>query len=78
MKIVSSEKAVKLIDTENTLVFEVPRRDKKDKIKKDIEKVLGVKLEGLRTLVRNNKKYAYARLDKSKQAADVASKVGMM
>ncbi|MEK6899417.1 MAG: 50S ribosomal protein L23 [Nanoarchaeota archaeon] len=75
---VSSEKAVKLIDLENTIVFEVARRSSKEDIKKEVSSLLGVKVDSLRTLIRNNKKYAYVRFDKSVQAADVASKMGMM
>ena len=33
---VSSEKAVKLIDLENTIVFEVARRSSKEDIKKEV------------------------------------------
>ncbi len=78
MRPVSSEKAVKLIDLENTLVFEVPRRSSKEDVKKELQTILGVKIESIRTLIRNNKKFAYVRLDASNQAADVASKLGLM
>ena len=36
LKPISSEKAVKMIDLDNTLLFEVGRRETKDDIKKEI------------------------------------------
>lgn len=78
LKPVSSEKAVKLIDLENTLVFETSRSVRKMAIKKEIEKLFSVKVDNVRTLTRSNKKYAYVRLNKSNQAADLASRLGMM
>lgn len=78
IKPISSEKAVKLIDLENTLVFEVPRRATKATIQKELDQLLSIKVASIRTLIRNNKKFAYVRLDASQQAADVASKLGLM
>ncbi len=75
---VSSEKAVKLIDIENTLLFETSLKAKKDEIKKEIEKMFKVKVDGIRTLVRNNTKYAYVRFAKANPAVDIATKLGMI
>ncbi len=77
-KPVTSEKAVKLIDIENTLLFEIDRRSSKDKTKEDFEKVFEVKVKKVRTLVRGNKKYAYITLKKENPAIDLATKLGMM
>lgn len=78
MKPVMSEKAVKLIDMENTLMFELGRRERKEDIKKEIEKIFKVKVTGLRTLMRKNKKLAYVKLAKENPASDVATKLGMI
>ncbi|HLC53081.1 MAG TPA: 50S ribosomal protein L23 [Candidatus Nanoarchaeia archaeon] len=75
---VTSEKAVKLIDVENTLLFEVDRRAAKPEIKKEIESLFSVKISDIRTHIRNNKKYAYVRLAKANPAIDVATKLGMI
>ena len=78
LKPVTSEKAVKLIDLDNTLLFEVGRRERKTEIKTEIEKIFNVKVEKVRTLVRGNKKYVYARLNKNNPAIDAATRLGMI
>ena len=74
-KPITSEKAVKLIDLENTLLFEVDRNLNKDEIKKEVEKIFKIKIEKIRTLIFNNKKVAYIRLKKENPAADLATKL---
>ncbi len=77
LKPVTTEKAVKLIEMENTLIFEVGRRYKKEEIKKEAEEMFNIKVGSIRTLIRNNKKRCYIQLKKS-QAIDLATKLGMM
>ena len=55
----TNEKSVRLIEAENTLVIEVDRRDKKDKIKIEAEQELGIKIKKVNTYIKDNKKYAY-------------------
>ena len=78
LKPITSEKAVKMIDLENVLLFEVGRRNNKNKIKEEVEKVFSVKVEAVRTLIRQNKKLAYVKLNKKNLAIDVATKLGMI
>ena len=78
LKPITSEKAVKLIDLDNTLMFEVERKGNKESIKKAVEQIFNVKVEKIRTLIRNNKKYAYVKLNKNNPAIDVATKLGMI
>lgn len=78
LKPVTSEKAVKLIDLENTLLFETDRRESKDEIAKEVSAVFGVKVSSVRTLIRYNKKFAYVRLAAENPAIDVATKLGMI
>lgn len=78
LKPVSTEKAVKKIDIENTLVFETSREARKENIKKELERLFDIKIEAIRTLMRKNKKYAYVRLDKKNLAVDLATKLGMI
>mgnify|MGYP001581840104 FL=1 len=78
LKPITSEKAVKLIDLDNTLMFEVERKGNKESIKKEVEQIFNVKVEKIRTLIRNNKKYAYVKLNKNNPAIDVATKLGMI
>jgi len=78
IKLVTTEKAIKLIEIENTLVFEVDRRMSKMNIKKEIEGVFDIKVDSINTLIRKNKKYAYVRLNKKNPAIDIATKLGMI
>lgn len=78
LKPITTEKAIKLVDLDNTLVFEIDRRAKKTEIKEEVEKVFSVKVEGVRTHIRHNKKYAYIKLNKTNKAIDVATKLGVI
>ena len=78
LKPITSEKAVKLIDVDNTLIFKIDRKENKDEIKKEVEKIFNVKVEKIRTLIRHNQKLAYVRLAKTNPAIDVATKLGMI
>ncbi len=74
----STEKAVRLIEINNILMFEVDRRDSKTKIKKEIEENFKVKVDSVNSLIRKNKKYVYAKLNTKNPAIDVATKLGMI
>ncbi len=78
LKPVTSEKAVKMIDLDNTLLFEVERKFSRDEIKKEVEIIFNVKVEKVRISIRNNKKFAYVRFAKENPAIDVATKLGMI
>lgn len=78
MKPVITEKAVMMIERENLLTFEVDMGMEKDEIKKEVESLLDVKVEKVRSLVRKNKKYAYVKLKKGFLAIDLATKLGLM
>ena len=78
IKPITSEKAVRLIEAENTLLFETDRKRKKPEIKKEIEKTFNVKVEKVRTFIKGNKKYAYIELNKKNPAIDVATRLGMI
>lgn len=77
-KPITTEKAVKLIEIENTMIFEVDRRARKNEIIEEVEKQFNIKVDGIRTLIRSNKKFAYVRLNKKNLAIDLATKLGMM
>ena len=78
IKPITSEKAVRLIEAENTLLFETDRRRRKPEIKKEIEETFKVKVEKVRVFIRGNKKYAYVKLNKKNPAIDVATRLGMI
>ena len=77
-KVKSTEKGIRILEAENVLVFETDRKFGKAEIKKEVEELFNVKVEGVRTHNRKNKKIAYVKLKPDYQAIDVATKLGMM
>jgi len=78
LKPITSEKSVKMVDLDNTLFFEADKRASKKEIKTEFELVFNVKVQTIRTLIRNNKKLAYIKLTKEYPAIDIATKLGMI
>ncbi|MBS3076131.1 50S ribosomal protein L23 [Candidatus Pacearchaeota archaeon] len=78
MKPIVTEKAVMMIESQNILTFVLDRRQNKTDIKNEIEDLFKIKIEKLRTLVRDNKKYVYVKLKKEFPAIDVATKLGLI
>jgi large subunit ribosomal protein L23Ae len=78
MKLITTEKAVRLIELNNTLVFEVDKRKNKTEIKKEIEEMFKIKINSIKSLIKDNKKIAYVRLNKENPAIDIATKLGMI
>ena len=73
---VTNEKAVGLIELQNTLTFVVENKATKPQIKKDIETLFAVKVSSVNTLISpTGKKRAYVRLAKGFKADDVAAKL---
>ncbi|MDP2947421.1 MAG: 50S ribosomal protein L23 [Nanoarchaeota archaeon] len=77
-KVKSSEKIVRQIEAENSLVFVVDRNVKKDEIKKEVESLFNVKVDKVRTHTFENKKFAYVKLKPEFLAIDLATKLGLM
>ena len=78
MRPIATEKAVMKIEAENILTFSLDKRLSKETIKKEVEEMFKVKVDKVRTLIRDNKKIAYVKLNKKDLAIDVATKLGMM
>ncbi|MFH1326550.1 MAG: 50S ribosomal protein L23 [archaeon] len=78
MKPLVTEKAVMMIESQNVLSFKLDKRKTKQDIVKEVEELFSVKVEGVRTLIRGNKKYAYVKLNKDFPAIDVATKLGLV
>jgi large subunit ribosomal protein L23 len=77
-KPIVTEKAVMLIESQNTLEFETTKEKTKTEIKQELENLLKVKISKMRTLVQGNKKYVYVKLKKEFPAIDVATKLGLI
>jgi large subunit ribosomal protein L23 len=78
IKPITSEKAVRLIEAENTLLFLTDRKKRKPEAKKEIEQLFEVKVEKVRSHIKGNKKYLYVKLNKDYPAIDVATKLGII
>ena len=78
LKPVVTEKAVMMIESQNVLTFTAGKESSKDDIKKEVESLFGVKVERVRTMIRDNKKHAYVKLKKEFPAIDIATKLGLM
>ena len=76
---ISTEKAVRLMESDNKLVFMVERKATKQDIKKEIEKMFNVKVVKVNTLINPyGQKKAYVKLSKENKAIDVATQLGFM
>jgi len=78
LKPILTEKAVMMIESQNVLSFVTEKNATKDEIKKEIESLFDVKVEKMRSMVKKNKKYIYAKLKKQFLAIDLATKLGMI
>jgi ribosomal protein L23 len=78
MKLITTEKAVRLIELNNTLIFEYELRKRKPGIKNEIESIFNVKIDNINSLTKDNKKIVYVKLNKENPAIDVATKLGMI
>jgi large subunit ribosomal protein L23 len=73
-----TEKAVMLIESQNVLAFKMGLNATKKQIRKEVEELFEVKVDKVRVMVRESKKYAYVKLKKEFPAIDVATKLGLI
>ncbi len=74
-----SEKAVHLINTQNTIVFIVQPGATKSQIKREVEELYNVKVKKVNTLVTpDGRKKAYVRLEEGYDATELATKLGVI
>jgi len=74
----ATEKAVRLMEAENKLLFVVDLKAKKPDIKKAIEEMFKVKVIKVNTLITKGKKRAYVKLHPDNPAIDIATQLGIM
>ena len=76
---VSTEKAVRLMESENKLTFIVDRKSKKPEIKKALEELFKIKVNKINTLILpSGKKKAYVKLSPETPAIDIATQLGLI
>jgi large subunit ribosomal protein L23 len=78
IKPVATEKAIMKVELDNVLTFSIDQKVTKQELKKEVESLFNVKVEKIRTNIRNNQKIAYVKLNKKYLAIDVATKLGLM
>jgi len=79
VRAVFSEKSLRLLEEQNTLTLIVRRDASKPLIRQAVEKMLGVKVEKVRTLITpKGEKKAYVRLAPEYKASEVASRLGLV
>ena len=73
-----TEKAVRLMESENKLIFVVDKKAKKPEIKIAAEEIFKIKVLKVNTLIIKGKKKAYLKLSPDTPAIDVATQLGLM
>ena len=74
----STEKAIKLMESENKLVFVVDLKAKKLDVKKAVEILFDVKVVDINTVINKGVKKAYVKFPADKPAIDIATNMGIM
>ena len=75
----STEKSIRLMESENKLIFVVDRKAKKSDIKKAIEHIFKVKVVDVKTFITSHgQKRAYIKFSDETPAIDVATQLGLM
>lgn len=74
----STEKSIKLIETENKLTFIVDKKATKGEIKKAAEELFKIKVLCVNTMIYKGRKKAYLKLSPDTPAIDVATQLGLM
>ena len=76
---VSTEKAVRLMESDNKLIFVVDRKSNKQEIKKALEELFKIKITKINTLITfKGEKRAIVKLSLETPAIDIATQLGMM
>jgi large subunit ribosomal protein L23 len=76
---ISTEKAIRMLNEENKLVFIVDRKARKPEIKAEIESLFNVKVIKVCTLIdRKGNKKAFVKFSPETPALDLATKLGLM
>ena len=74
----STEKSIRLMESDNKLVFVVDARAKKADVKKAIEKLFKAKVDKVNVHITKGQKRAYVKFSKETPAIDIATNLGLM
>ena len=74
-----TEKSIRLMESENKLIFVVDRKADKTMIKKSIEEIFKVGVVNVNTLIdTQGRKRAYVKFSSQTPAIDIATNLGLM
>ena len=74
----STEKSIRLMESQNELVFVVDVDANKSMIKKAIEEMFKVSVKKVKTHLRKGEKRAYVKFSEKNPAIDIATQLGLM
>ena len=75
----STEKSIRLMESENKLIFVVDKKATKKEIKKAVEEMFKVEVDDVNTFVSaEGEKRAYIKFSAKKPAIDIATQMGLM
>lgn len=75
----STEKSIRLMESENKLIFVVDKKASKQEIKKAIEDIFKVKVTKVSTFITpKGEKRAYIKFHEDNPAIDIATQLGLM
>ncbi|NTV24488.1 MAG: 50S ribosomal protein L23 [Nanoarchaeota archaeon] len=75
----STEKSIRLMESDNTLVFIVDKKATKAQVKEAVEALYNVKIKGVNTVIDSkNRKKAYVKFSPETPAIDLATQLGLM
>jgi len=74
----STEKSIRMMETNNVITFIVDNKATKKEIKKEVEDEFKVKVVSVKTTNLFGKKKAFVKLSKEYPAIDVATQLGMI
>ena len=76
---VSTEKAIRLMESQNKIVFGVDRKSNKNDVQRAFELMFKVKVTDVKTVITpEGKKRAYIKLSAESPALDIATQLGMV
>ncbi len=75
----ATEKSIRLMESQNTLIFVVDRKANKQEIKEAAKKLFNAEIKKVRTMNSiKNQKRAYITFSEETPAIDIATKLGLM
>lgn len=75
----STEKSIRLMESENKLIFAVDKKATKREIRKAVEDMFKVKIDDVNTFINaDGEKRAYVKFSSKNPAIDIATQLGLM